>query len=127
MGSAARIGENVMFVTKARYEKLEQEHAKLKEQLILLETREYDQSYAYYRVKDELHDLTAEHAKLIDRWNSLAERINAKGGQEFMDTAIMLPRDEIKSLLSLVHPDKHNGKESAVRWTQRLLELRDQG
>jgi hypothetical protein len=31
---------------------------------------------------------------------------------------------EIKTLLSLCHPDKHDGKESAVRMTQKLLELR---
>lgn len=32
--------------------------------------------------------------------------------------------DEINSLISLCHPDKHGGKDSAHRMTQRLLELR---
>ena len=32
--------------------------------------------------------------------------------------------DEIKTLTSLCHPDKHGGKESAVRITQKLLKLR---
>lgn len=31
---------------------------------------------------------------------------------------------EIKTLLSLCHPDRHGGKESAKRITQKLLELR---
>lgn len=32
--------------------------------------------------------------------------------------------DELRSLLQLVHPDKHGGKESAVRLTQKINELR---
>lgn len=32
--------------------------------------------------------------------------------------------DEINSLINLCHPDKHGGKPSAHRMTQRLLELR---
>lgn len=31
---------------------------------------------------------------------------------------------EIKSLISLCHPDKHNGKASATNITQKLLKMR---
>lgn len=37
----------------------------------------------------------------------------------------MFTSDEIKSLITLCHPDKHNGKLIATQLTQRLLELRD--
>lgn len=33
-------------------------------------------------------------------------------------------QDEIRSLLMLVHPDKHDGKESAKVMTQKLLRMR---
>lgn len=33
-------------------------------------------------------------------------------------------QDEIRSLLMLVHPDKHDGKESAKLMTQKLLRMR---
>lgn len=32
--------------------------------------------------------------------------------------------EELKALLQLVHPDKHGGKESAVRMTQKINQLR---
>jgi hypothetical protein len=37
---------------------------------------------------------------------------------------VTFTQDELKSLLSLVHPDKHQGKPSAVIMTQKILELR---
>lgn len=33
-------------------------------------------------------------------------------------------KDELRSLLQLVHPDKHDGKESAVKLTQKINQLR---
>lgn len=33
-------------------------------------------------------------------------------------------QDELKSLLQLVHPDKHGGKESAIKLTQKINQLR---
>lgn len=33
-------------------------------------------------------------------------------------------KDEIKALVSLCHPDKHNGKESAKNMTAKLLDIK---
>lgn len=62
----------------------------------------------------------------VEEWNKLVNRINAKGGEAFLNSAPVpqFTADELKTLLQLCHPDKHGGKESAVRITQKLLELR---
>ncbi len=53
---------------------------------------------------------------LINKYNQLVEEINNKGGREFLDHAripgtqarnSVLTQSELKSLLILVHPDKH--------------------
>lgn len=72
------------------------------------------------------------HDTLQAKWNGLVKLINRKGGQDFLDNATLSgPRtlhqfsdDELRSLLQLVHPDKHNGKQSAVTMTQKINALR---
>lgn len=72
------------------------------------------------------------HTLLQSKWNSLVTRINKLGGEDFLQNATMHPSavsqqfsdDELRSLLQLVHPDKHDGKESAVRLTQKINALR---
>lgn len=85
----------------------------------------------------EAHDALMLRIKLSSiqtKWNDLVRRINAKGGEEFLkfgtigkDTARTVHQftdDELRSLLQLVHPDKHNGKQSAVVMTQKINALR---
>lgn len=36
----------------------------------------------------------------------------------------LFSQEELDTLLRLCHPDKHNGRESATRITQKILELR---
>lgn len=72
------------------------------------------------------------HIELQTKWNNLVDRINVLGGEEFLQTARMTGRDnpsqftddELRSLLQLVHPDKHGGKQSAVVLTQKINALR---
>lgn len=75
------------------------------------------------------------YSALLSRWNELVGKINAKGGDDFLlygkidksssKTVHQFTDDELRSLLQLVHPDKHGGKESAVRLTQKINELRN--
>lgn len=82
--------------------------------------------------KQIAHRATREHRKLLSEWNELVRKINDKGGVEFLREGTIIPPagkrtltdTDIKSLLLLVHPDKHGGKEAAVRMTQRLLAMR---
>lgn len=62
----------------------------------------------------------------VEKWNALVRRINEKGGEQFLSSnpAKQFTAEELKTLLQLCHPDKHDGKESAKRITQKLLELR---
>lgn len=64
--------------------------------------------------------------KILRDWNALVERINDRGGEQFLQSSYdeRLSQDDIKRLLMLVHPDKHDGKPAAVEMTQKLLRLR---
>lgn len=73
---------------------------------------------------------------LQKEWNKLIDKINTKGGQSFLDNGVLpdvfgnarskkqFTDDELRSILQLVHPDKHGGKESAVRITKLINEMR---
>ena len=65
---------------------------------------------------------------LTKKWNALVDRINAKGGENFLQDATVgakqLDDEDIKRLLMLCHPDKHGGKKMAEEMTQKLLALR---
>lgn len=88
---------------------------------------EADWCSRYYELLTEFNDL-------LSRWNTLARRINAKGGEEFLKHGVMpggqqradtgLSDVDIKRLLSLCHPDKHGGKQLAQDMTHKLLQMR---
>lgn len=76
---------------------------------------------------------TNAYIQLQKEWNVLVEMINEKGGKQFLEHGVMpgqtrnvsqFTDEELRSLLQLVHPDKHDGKPSAVRLTQKINELR---
>lgn len=102
-----------MFVTKSTHRKLELKY------LDALTT-----SLAW---RTNFEQLKEEYKKLTAKWNDLVERVNSKGGESFLDSAPILSEDDIKKLLQLCHPDKHEGKQLAVDMTHRLLELRKLG
>lgn len=52
----------------------------------------------------------------INRLEAELSKERAKSGQ--------FNQDELRSLVQLVHPDKHGGKEVAVRMTQKINSLR---
>ncbi len=90
--------------------------------------------------------LSSTHNKLKDKFNKLKkynrslqhelENINDRAKRLYkiardLDKELtkekeksILDKDTIRTMLSLCHPDKHGGKESATRITQLLLELR---
>lgn len=66
------------------------------------------------------------------RWNAVVDQINSKGGMNFLNngsigakTVHQFTDDELRSLLQLVHPDKHGGKQSAITLTQKINSLRN--
>lgn len=80
----------------------------------------------YERLHREKMEIFTEFHALLHKWNTLVTEINAKGGQEFLNgyDKQELTDDEIKKLLSLCHPDKHDGKRLAEDMTKKLLSLR---
>ena len=68
--------------------------------------------------------------ELADRWSNIVDLINSKGGQNFLDNAVLNPKpqfsqEEIRKLISLCHPDKHDGRQIAIEMTQKLLQLKE--
>jgi hypothetical protein len=81
---------------------------------------------AYWELKREHEYLDIKYKGLLERWNELVRDVNAKGGQQFLacHSGSQFTDNELKSLLQLVHPDKHGGKESAKVITQKINQLR---
>jgi hypothetical protein len=76
----------------------------------------------------EYEALRIKYENLVDRWNDLVEKVNKKGGQPFLESdgiSQLIDRDDLKTLITLCHPDKHGGKQSANDITQKLLSLRN--
>lgn len=89
-------------------------------------------SATHRRVQEQRNEATRkaikyqmEYLTLLREWNALVEEVN--NGQRVRAVA---PRnstftpEEIETLVSLCHPDKHNGSERANKMTARLLQLR---
>lgn len=85
--------------------------------------KKYDSLFKLYS------NLVDSNNTLAVKWFNVVTLINSKGGQQFLDHATIggkeqFTDDDLRSLLQLVHPDKHDGKASAVRLTQKINQLR---
>lgn len=90
----------------------------------------------YLQVKAKLSNLNVkylalsiEHQALLNKWNTLVQEINDKGGREFLnkkmsgDTLAFSKRD-VMFLLRLAHPDKNNSSKEANEVTRKLLAIK---
>ncbi len=83
----------------------------------------------YDRLEAEHVATIRAYRRLNDKWTSLVTTINEKGGERFLTHGKIVDGsqftvEDINRLLSLCHPDKHDGKRVATEMTQRLLALR---
>lgn len=88
-------------------------------------------SSKYDKLLIEKQLLELEFNNRTNEWNKLVKLINSKGGENFLNNATLTTKvvtqftdSELRSLLQLVHPDKHDGKTSAVTLTQKINQLR---
>lgn len=82
----------------------------------------------YDKLHAEHFALLFKHRDLVRDWNSLVELVNAKGGLQALKMrgeSTQFSSDDIKRLLVLCHPDKHDGKQLAHDMTKKLLALRE--
>lgn len=94
-----------------------------------LEKQRLAQADADYRTLINSVAYHGKYSSLLQEYNALVDMINKKGGRQFLDHAVIAPppqftQEEIRILIQLCHPDKHNGKESAANITKKLLALR---
>lgn len=107
-----------MFVLNKTFEKLQRKHDKLRS--------------AYDKLLVDQFSLSITHEKLMREYNNLVKTINEKGGQKFLDNATVgsasingIDADDIKKIILLCHPDKHDGKKIAIDITKKLLSIRN--
>lgn len=101
-----------MFVRKSKYKELERE----------IERRNYHYDYLQRQHEKLLRD----NAKNVFDYNELVDEYNALEKKSKQPAQVGFNLDEIKSLIRLCHPDKHNGKQSANDMTVKLLALKKQ-
>jgi hypothetical protein len=68
-----------------------------------------------------------ETMKWIQRAKNAEARANAaerRATREPVQEPLQLTQEDIKRMLMLCHPDKHDGKQAAVEMTQKLLAMR---
>lgn len=80
------------------------------------------------RFQSEADAHKSEYFRLLMKWNQLVDRVNRAGGEKLLDQPALnseqFSQDDIRRLLQLCHPDKHDGKESAVEMTKKLNRLK---
>ncbi len=86
---------------------------------------------SHERLKIDAGRIAAKYLNVLKKHNRLIDLINSKGGEVFLNNAVMpgkvqpqLSAEDIKRLIQLCHPDKHDGKDAAVEMTRKLLSLR---
>ncbi len=58
------------------------------------------------------------------QWNTHWKRLAIKAAEEASTSTAQLSADEIKRLIKLCHPDKHENSKEANELTAKLLSLR---
>jgi hypothetical protein len=105
-----------MFVSQSTYKRLERELTEAVSVIRHLTSNLEAHKIAFKRV--------------TGNWNELVERINAKGGEDFLDNAVLNPpsqftQEDVNRLIRLCHPDRHNNSDVSNEITKKLLQLRD--
>ena len=71
--------------------------------------------------------LSVKHQLLLAEYNALVERINDRGGEEFLTSAVIgnenFTVEELKRMVRLCHPDKHNGNKTSLTITKKLNKM----
>lgn len=121
-----------MFVLKSTHEKAVRE---LQAKNSLLKIDQVNAENDLEREKLLRISVEEQYRHLRREYDKLYMHIEFRGGQDFLDRAVLpehapkggleFTEKEIKQILSLIHPDKHDGKESAKIFTQKLLTYRD--
>jgi hypothetical protein len=84
------------------------------------------------RAEDRVYYLSQDRSRLIDKWNAMVARINARGGEAFLEKGRIpssqpapFTDEDLQRLIMLCHPDKHDGKRMATEMTQKLLKMKE--
>lgn len=79
----------------------------------------------YLKLRLQYNDLLNRWNQLTAQWNTLVNQVNAKGGPSFLrNESTQFNKQEIRDLIKLCHPDRHDGSELAQVMTRKLLQLR---
>ena len=103
-------------VSKNTHDKTLKECERLARMVRSLEGERYESLLRNRKLMEEIeldNRLIARLNRLVD---SLKDKASESSGQ--------FTQSELRSLILLCHPDRHNGKESAITLTQKLISMR---
>lgn len=106
-----------------RNEFLEEEFMKKSIELSAMYNDIGRQALAHLQLQNQFNNLTRAFEELKQR--ELRKDMSKTFGNPRTNGIKGFTEDELKSLIQLVHPDKHGGKESAVRMLQIINNLRN--
>ena len=89
----------------------------------------YDSCYSdLMSLRISFEVLKRRHEELAKNWNDLVRKINHKGGESFLDQepifGCQFNEYDLKQILILCHPDKHNNSEKSNIITKKINEIR---
>lgn len=114
-----------MFVRKSKFDNLQEDFNELQEQFV--KARDYAErlhklANDNYRYAIELRDIAQHQLDLAtERGLTIAELINENRKLRSLE---VFTQEEIKTLISLCHPDRHGNSERSNTITSRLLGMR---
>jgi hypothetical protein len=85
----------------------------------------------FKKLENKFEFLESKYYRLLNEYTVLVREINRKGGRNFLDNARLpaltsseFTQEDIKRLIQLCHPDKHNNSTIAKEITAKLLKHR---
>lgn len=107
-----------MFVLKSKYNELKAKHARAESS----STQYFNGWMETTSLANQLNDICQQLQVVVNNKDFVIKQLINKLNDS--KSGVTFSQDEIRTLISLCHPDKHNNSDRSNVMTQRLLELR---
>lgn len=77
---------------------------------------------------EKIEELEYAYQHVVKKYNGIVEFINSRGGESFLfsDQEKKLDDNQLKKILMLCHPDKHDGSKLSNEVTRLLISMREE-
>jgi hypothetical protein len=80
----------------------------------------YKNAYKKEKIKSQSLQILFDYT--VQRYNNLVNKINKAGGEQIFTQ--QFSKEELRTLLILCHPDKHNGSTTAHKISTKINSIR---